>query len=506
MKKIITIMLALTIVVSLFTGCGSKLAINRAFPGGEGQGVDLSEAQQNSDTLLTNDEISYVLIYNPDIFDETRNYNENRNTGDIGEYVEAVVSRAEGIEKPLPEIIPFSTDSLNDDLNMSHINLDGNRAGVLITPYRVGDTKNFYYGATRRNLATFTCYYAGQYCNVWGFDGTLSQSQANSFGSEFDRNIYTSVTNKFGKSRFASNGGKVNLLFYSMPENGLGGYFWGRDLYATGEVSPAQISQYGVNLDHDIVNINTKYIGNEKYAFGTIAHEFQHLICYTNAFETRNGVTMRTWLNEAMSGYIEENLYPGTKDLAGHYDEFASSDRIRHGQSMYNFTTDTTNTNFDIGVYGSVYLFSEFLSNGAGDDVFSDIHSYWRTSYSLTLDEAEALANAVPSSFKTEVDNVVDYGNVIRFADADEEWMSKLTLKFYLSLLKPDNASPEAFEKVRAQTLLYDEINPADIEGGGRVVAALRDGEFKFPTDADRGLVYVGLNKNFEIVTEIVVR
>lgn len=166
-------------------------------------------------------------------------------------------------------------------------------------------------------------------------------------------------------------------------------------------------------------------------------------------------------------------MYPGTKDLAGHYEEFATSDRIRHGQSMYNFTTDTTNTNFDIGVYGSVYLFSEFLSSGAGDDVFSDIHSYWRTSYS-------------PSP--------------------DEEWMSKLTLDFYLSLLKPDGSSPEAFDKVRAQTLLYDEINPADIEGGGRVVAALKDGEFKFPTDADRGLVYVGLNRNFEIVTEIVVR
>ena len=212
------------------------------------------------------------------------------------------------------------------------------------------------------------------------------------------------------------------------------------------------------------------------------------------------------WSNKKRSCYIEENLYPGTKDLAGHYEEFATSDRIRHGQSMYNFTTDTTNTNFDIGVYGSVYLFSEFLSSGAGDDVFSGIHSYWRTSYSPSLDEAEAIVNSVPSSFKNKVDNIVDYGNVIRFADPDEEWMSKLTLDFYLSLLKPDGSSPEAFDKVRAQTLLYDEINPADIEGGGRVVAALRDGEFKFPTDADRGLVYVGLNRNFEIVTEIVVR
>ena len=61
-------------------------------------------------------------------------------------------------------------------------------------------------------------------------------------------------------------------------------------------------------------------------------------------------------------------------------------------------------------------------------------------------------------------------------------------------------------ELVEAQTLLYDEINPADIEGGGRVIAALKDGEFKFPEDADEGLIYIGLNKNFEPVTGCVIR
>jgi len=41
---------------------------------------------------------------------------------------------------------------------------------------------------------------------------------------------------------------------------------------------------------------------------------------------------MRTWLNEAMSGYVEEQLYPGAKESAGHYDAFVESNRIRHGQ------------------------------------------------------------------------------------------------------------------------------------------------------------------------------
>ena len=95
---------------------------------------------------------------------------------------------------------------------------------------------------------------------------------------------------------------------------------------------------------------------------------------------------------------------------------------------------------------------------------------------------------------------------MIYFADEEDEFLSKLTFNFYLSLLKYDSSDPEAFQKVKSQTLLYDEINPADIEGGGRVIVALKDGEFEFPQDADKGLLYVGLNSNFEVVTEYVMR
>ena len=166
---------------AVFAGCGKM----RTQSGGP-QEIDLKEAQKTSDTLLTNDEISYVLIYNPYIYDENKTYNEKLNTGEIGDYVEAVVSRADGVETPIPENVPFTTGTLGDDL-LDKADLVGSRAGMFITPYRVGDMKNFYYGATQRRQATFTCYYAGQYCNVWGFDGTLSQMQANDFGNEFDR-------------------------------------------------------------------------------------------------------------------------------------------------------------------------------------------------------------------------------------------------------------------------------------------------------------------------------
>ena len=170
------------------------------------------------------------------------------------------------------------------------------------------------------------------------------------------------------------------------------------------------------------------------------------------------------------------------------------------------FDTTVSQFDFDIGVYGSVYLFSEYLSNKVGDDVFSDIHDHWRYSGSYTLDEAEAIADSASSSVYDEIDEVIDFDGQINFADAEDEWLSKLTLDFYISLLQSEADNPDAYKHFEAQTLLYDEINPADIEGGGRVIVSLKDGEFKFPEDADEGLVYIGFDKDFNIITERVVR
>lgn len=509
MKKGINKIVALIMTVSLLTACGNVVPNGNLSekPTEETSKIseELKEKQRISDELLSDDEISYVMIYNPNIYDELAEVNDTLYTGEIADYVEAVMSKADGLAQPGSDIVPRSFSETNGELDYSGFDISGSRAGAFVTPYQKGDTHAFYCGDETRTLKTFTCYYAGENCNIWGCDNSITDAQAEDVGKEFDKNIYKQTTDIFGKSRFASNGGKVNLLFYPMTD-GLGGFFHIFDLWATGEVSPEEISMYGINTDHDIVNINSKIVDSKEHTYPTIAHEFQHLICFTDFFETTDGINMRTWLNEAMSGYIEEVLYPGSKELSGHYEAFCESNRIRHGQSMYNFESTTTNMEWDIGVYGSVYLFSEYLASRAGDDIFSDIHKYWRTSYSSTLDESEAIAESVPSDLYDEVDNLFDYEQKIRFKSGNEEWLSKLTLDFYMSIFKENKNNPDAYKNIESQTLLYDEINPADIEGGGRVVVALKDGQFKFPTDADKGLVYIGFNKDFEFVTDYVVR
>jgi hypothetical protein len=306
------------------------------------------------------------------------------------------------------------------------------------------------------------------------------------------------MTTTFGTARFVGKDGKVNFLFYDIEPSVygtiLGGYFWKRDLVSSDEVNSAKIQKYGMNPDHAILHINTNC--DRSYAISTMAHEFQHLICFSTGLEASN-VQIRTWLNEAMSGYTEQMLYPGSKTDDVRY--FNNSGLIRKGQSLYNFK----NGGGDIGVYGSVYLFTEYLKKYAGDDVFSKIHDYWRNSYSSTLSEAEAIYNSVPASFRNEIDKYITYSGTTKFASKEEAWMSKLTLHFYLVMFSKTGNLPN-YNYIDVPSLLYDEMSGATIEGGGRIVFATQGTSFKIPKDADSGLVYIGLDKNFQVVASYV--
>lgn len=456
------------------------------------------------------DPVRYVMIYNPDVYDPAYpSLNEGRSTGNLGMQVEVDLNKG-GLETPTT-YMGADQGQLNENVPFDELGGEGSRANAMIEPYRVGDTQTFYcYDSVSldnpRISRTFTCRYAGTNCNIWVADCDISDTVINDYGTQFDTYIYPNVTETFGQPRFSQYGGKVNLLYYPMPD-GYGGCFSFLDLYAHDEVSVDQIFTYGLNLDLDILHINGNYTLYEQmqtFMRSTMAHEFQHLICATNAFETLDMNICPVWINEAMSGYIEEQLYPGVKEdeNGGHMDAFRQGEFVRNGQSLYNFNSTTS----DFGVYGSVYLYAEYVASLAGDDVFSNFHSYWRSSYSDSLSDAEALAEAFPATVRNAVDESITYPGTLVFDNENEEWMSKLTLQFYLELLSKDDTDPEAFATIDGRDLVYNQINAATVEGGGRIIVALQGDSYTIPSDADTGLVYVGLNSDFEPVTGLIYR
>ena len=136
--------------------------------------------------------------------------------------------------------------------------------------------------------------------------------------------------------------------------------------------------------------------------------------------------------------------------------------------------------------------------------MFSDITTYWRESYSSTLSVPEALAKAVSSSVYSKIDNSINYSGLnLKFNNDSEEWMSKLTLNFYLNMLS-NSSRISAFNDIDRAALLYDSIDGAKIEGGGRIIVALSDTTFKIPAGSDNGLIYVGLDENFQPITDFI--
>ena len=452
----------------------------------------------------------YVMIYNPYFYDESdlaASYSSSRNTGQIGSEILIGMNRADELDGlELPEML--SQDELGEGLDDLKIE-EGGRAGGLAKVYKKGDVHAFYAytdsNLRQRGLRNFTCIFEGKHCYIWDLDGTVTATQAKDLGNEFDSRIYDIDTETFGQGRFTEDGGKVHILFQPLRK-GLGGFFTMYDIFATGEVTDAEIKGYGLNVDHAIININSAMLKSD-YAFirSTLAHEFQHQICATDYVEY-NKQQMKTWLNEAMSAYAEDLVYPGIKNEGMYQVLMFMSDPFRKGQSLYNFSTQYDDY---IGAYGAVYMFTQYMKELDGNKVFTNVHQNYRTGRA-GMTEAEIIYKSVSAKTQDEISRKYNYPQFIEkeFATEEELWMSKLTLDFFLESLRMDlggsssrGYSAEKVWEMGHKQMFYSEINPQDIEGGGRMIVALEGDTFTIPKDAQRGLIYVGLDENFRPVT-----
>lgn len=545
MKRIIAVLLAVLLIASVFGACSnsqsatsdSVTANDDTAEGKTGKIKKATEApgtndkspapaaQDNSnlaDSFEKAGDVSYVMIYNPAIYDEKSKSNEKLSTGELSKWIDTGASRADGLESEAP--FSFVTqDDLSGNVEEFDVDSEGDRASGLQPTYKENEKHSFSYSSDLSssyvNVEDFICSYAGKHCYVWtlGSDN-LKESDIKGIGEEFDTKIYDKDVQMFGTPRYADENGKVHLLFHPIDGNTIG-YFASYELFTSKEVPAKDIKANYLNVDHAIVHINSGLLGKgyDKVVYSTMAHEFQHMInfsdvfyhktsgssaSFVSTFKTMLNSQTSTWLNEAMSGYVEEQLYPGSIEMEGKPVSFNTSNMLRNGQSLYNFSTGSK----DIGAYANVYYFSEYLAKNGGSNVYSKLHKYWREKYTSSTDDAEGLYNSVDASYAKKIDGVVTYPSSISFKTKSQEWMSKMTLDYYLSTMKYDTSDPAAFKAIKQESILYDDVDAAKIEGGGRIVFATKNGSFTIPSDADKNLVYVGFDKTMKQVTKPIVK
>lgn len=519
LKRLIAIAMAATMAMSL-AACGSDSQSSSG--SGSSSGTDDSGYTQQADnndsdidtetvedvSTLESDDLSYVLIYNPKMYQDVNGVDENAcKTGELGLQIETGFDRADGLEED-KDALPRTPDQseLLEGVDLEGFEPDLDRAESMGFDYKKGAKKTFFYDNYNngRPSVELQCSYVGENCYIWS-DGNVDERYFDYYGKLFDNEIYGPVTEEFGTPCFVGETGKVNILFFEMEEDNTLGYFHPLDGFGGGFFE-GTVYENCVNSNHAIININSKYLDYKDVISPTLAHEFQHLIYFTNETQTMNGIKdtlsgKNTWINEGMSGYIEEKLYPGSKEHDGHFSSFNTSELIRNGQSLYNFAINDN----DIGVYGSVFYFTEFMRNLSDNNaVLSNYASYLREEYSPTLSAAEGLNFATSSNAQGSISDLIDYNGKIQFESAEHEWLSKATLEFYLNILSKDTQI-DSFSKINRQSLLFDDISGGKIEGGGRIIVSV-DGGFEIPEDADSGLVYVGLDKDFNKVTDFVIK
>ena len=483
-------------------------------------------------------DIDTLLIYNPLIYYEGSSVVTNEvSTGNMsGQIKTSGVSNARSASTRTPsktsEFLHLTPAQISDMLGMKHV---GAADEVDTRAVTVGSSKKFWIQTDMDDESTYasTTMYAravGDYCVVWGNSSFTSTSVASNMAAEFDDVIYSADIANFGSARFVEDGEKLNILVYPISTGGVGtilGYFWGVELYSSSDWSSGGYSSYAssYNKDSAIIHINadvctSTYLQSNVYP--TIAHEFQHLINYTSALKNSNNdsmleeTTMNTWLNESMSMQAEELIYPGLVAEEGYIStSYNGSTDISGGQSLYCF-----DTNNDIGVYGQVFLWSEYMKEQAQNSgVFTKLHNHWRTCSASDLNDGAGILAALTAYNPTAVTNIwngVSYSSDIiskinstdnlsatstSDATSDSVFLSKANLAFQIATyLQETEGIWSLGDACSDADPLLTTATTVSIDGGGRIwVKTADEYSYTVPSDASDYLIYVGF-KNGEMV------
>ncbi len=360
----------------------------------------------------------------------------------------------------------------------------------------------------RYDKLTFRLAAEGAHCRIWtlpGDDLSFTDAQTAAMLEQFESVVYPCDTAYFGGFRDLSGDGKLEIVAYAMNSTSVCGFFDTYDLYSYEEISvidPDDADSYNCL---PIINVNTRMACKDTIVYGTLAHEFQHLIQQSAilASPANSGLLGRekrigVWLNEGFSMAAEELCYPGSVAEQGYLDAFGRSEKIRQGMSYRRF--DTTST--DVGAYGQSFLFAAYLRAQCGDGVFRDVLAYWQEAEEPSaLSEAQAIRAVCGEDLIASFEALLPYGEAVSetLGSEDEILLSKLALAFRLAILLEEESGLFSIGASEADIPVYTGTGRR-LEGGGALLVEC-GGSFAVPFDADSGLVFVGIKDG--AVTEI---
>ncbi|MFI3174092.1 MAG: S-layer homology domain-containing protein [Bacillota bacterium] len=240
-------------------------------------------------------------------------------------------------------------------------------------------------------VASATLEAVGSNCNVWvvspdqAYDdrnaGDITSQLAEEIAENTDA-IYGKMTKAFaphaniliGNTLYGTvgdvdNDGKINVLLYDIASDGgvgdvfFGGYFASTDMagYQSVGVMPVDAIHMDIGIDQGFSKNNT---GVAEEFYGTIAHEFQHMLYYTYFgahtpfFVTEDDL----WFNESLSGLTD--VYYSSPDGNATVQNLSSSRVIMGNSNDYSGARgygDFVSFSDSLKNYGIGYMFASFM-------------------------------------------------------------------------------------------------------------------------------------------------
>ncbi|MEB3223677.1 MAG: hypothetical protein VKS61_16505 [Candidatus Sericytochromatia bacterium] len=197
----------------------------------------------------------------------------------------------------------------------------------------------------------------------------ISEANLDRLMNEWENRIYPRLTGVFGREARPGVDGEDRVFIVLSPavdnwgkEKGLMGYFWSRDAIPGG----------GGNSNQKEVLFMTDQLFDrpELTSFGTLAHEFQHLLNFSRK-SARLGYRLaeETWLDEGLSMYAMEVAGYGLP--AGDY-HIAKDLRVFQ-ESPQEFSLTDWSGNPNGFAYGQSYLFVRYLVDRYGAGIVPEI-------------------------------------------------------------------------------------------------------------------------------------
>lgn len=245
-------------------------------------------------------------------------------------------------------------------------------------PRAVGSTENFWVNTGNsstsgdvQETATLKRVTAHAYFYVDNKAKAISDANLERLTSEFETRIYPRVTGVYGQEAKPGVDGDDHLFIVISPavdnfgaDKGLMGYFWSRD------VLPGGTSASHSNQKEALFMTDALWDYPELTSFGTLAHEFQHLINFSHkAVKSNYTLVEETWLDEGLAMYAMEvagyGLPAGDMHIAKDLNEFE--------QNPIAYSLTDWNGNPHGFAYGQSYLFVRYLVDRYGQGIIKEI-------------------------------------------------------------------------------------------------------------------------------------